>query len=54
MTVEQLWAAMWPGVPFEEASLEDKKMMLAHAQSLQDYAEWRRVTGKGEMNYVQE
>lgn len=45
-TVEQLWEAMWPGVPFEEASPEDKRMMLSHAQSLRDFREWKRFTGK--------
>lgn len=45
-TARQLWASMWPGVPFEAASPEDRKMILGHASSVADWKEWRRLNGK--------
>lgn len=45
MTGEEIWTLMWPGVPFEEASAQDKKMVLDHAQSLRDFREHKRRFG---------
>lgn len=42
MTAEQMWEMCWPGVPFEQASLEDKQMFLAHAGSVRDFKAWKR------------
>lgn len=42
MTAEQLWESCWAGVPFDEASADDKRMFLAHAGSLRDFKEWKK------------
>lgn len=33
-TVEELWEMMWPGTPWSEASAQDKRLFLDHANSL--------------------
>jgi len=36
-TTEELWALAWPDVPFSEASLVDRRLFAAHAESLNMY-----------------
>ena len=40
---EYLWGLAWPDVPWDEASLSDRTMYLAHAQSLTEYNQWRGI-----------
>lgn len=40
-TAEEVWAEMWPDDPYESASEGDKRLVAAHAESLNLYYETR-------------
>lgn len=43
VTAEELWAEMWPDVPWEDASVPDRLLFYEHAESVNAWRESQDV-----------